>query len=119
MDTNKEQNSVKPHHHLNAGKPSQDADTGILQKQLRAFNTSNASGHCKMCSRKLSWVIFRWQFLHNFLSFIQTIWDCVEMLMYIGGHETIDVCGSENNAMTRLAPGPRGTRTPNPALWKN
>ena len=29
------------------------------------------------------------------------------MLMYIGGHETIDVCGSENNAMTRLAPGPR------------
>ena len=29
------------------------------------------------------------------------------MLMYIGGHETIDVCVSENNAMTRLAPGPR------------
>ena len=40
-------------------------------------------------------------------SWKQTTWDCVETLMYIGGHETIDVCGSENNAMTRLAPGPR------------
>ena len=121
LDTNIEQNSVKPHHYLNARKPSQDAKSGKLQKQLRAFNTSNASKHCKMCSRKLSRVIFRWQFLQNFLQLkfytnnLGLCWN-VDVYRRPWNHWCMSVWEQCNDSP---CPGTSLPRTPNPALWKN